>query len=79
MRTYLILKDYTGKFKCDCFKNKKIIEGKTAIDAVKRVYGSKVKRAIDPYNYDVVVEEVTTNDNNEYIKCGNMLYYTIKR
>lgn len=78
MKTYLILNDYTGKYKCDCFKNIKIIEGDTALDAVKSAYGKNVKRAKDSYNCDVVVEEVKNNDNNEYIKCGNMLCYTVK-
>lgn len=77
MKKYLIINDYTGKIKCDCFNNIKIIEGDTALDAVKRVYGKNVKRAKDSYNCDVIVEEVMENDNGEYVKCGNMLCYKV--
>lgn len=69
--------DYTGKTEGNIM-NIKIIEGKTAIDAVRNIYGKNVRRAKSYECPDVIIQEVTTKGNGE-IKgiCGNMLCYMI--
>lgn len=71
------INDYTGKIK-ESLMDIETIEGKTAIEAIRKIYGSNVRRAKSYENPDVIIQEVAVKENGE-IKgiCGNMLCYMV--